>query len=253
MQIVLEPPSLPPAFSFYPVDGDADPLLAAREIARGDIDATGAVVQAMRTDRLDCAIILNPEVALGDALNVVPTAFVALNDALGSIIPPQIAITYGWPDRIMINHALAGGFSLAAPEGADADTVVDWLALRIVLDVLGRPDQDRQTPGERTSLVHEGCVDVSPKDIVESFTRHMLSWINRWQDSGFEAIRENASARLEGLEERIDFHLPGGRIKGRLMDLNPQAGIVVSRDGKRRIAPIKWMLKGQGWALDPVT
>ncbi len=250
LQMVLEPPSLPPAFSFYPVDGDADPLQTAREIATGDIDATGAVVQAMRPDRLDCALVLNPEVALGDALRIVPTAFVALNDALGSIIPPQIAITYGWPDRIMVNHALAGGFSIAGPDNAETDAVIDWLAIRIVLDILGGPDHEKQAPGEQTSLAHEGCVDISPKDIVESFSRHFLSWVNRWQDIGFEPIRENATGRLEGLEERIDFRLPGGRIKGRLLDLDSQAGIVVSRDGKRRVAPIKWIMKGQGWTLE---
>lgn len=250
MQMIVEPPSLPPAFSFYPVDGNDNPLRTAIEIASGDEDATGAVIQAMRPDRLDCAIVLNPEVPLGEALKIVPTAFVALNDALGSIIPPQIAVNWGWPDRIMINHALAGGFCFAVPDGSEPDAIADWSAIRIVLDILGKPDLDEQAPGEQTSLAHEGCVDISPKDIIESFTRHFLSWINRWQDAGFEPIRDNASGRLEGLEDRIDFQLPGGRIKGRLLELDSQSGLVVSRDGKKRIAPAKWILKGQGWTLD---
>ena len=250
MQMILEPPSLPPAFSFYPVDGDDNPMRTAVEIASGTEDATGAVVQAMRPDRLDCAIVLNPEVPLVEALKIMPTAFVTLNDALGSIIPPQIAVTWGWPDRLMINHALAGGFCFAAPEGLKIDTVADWSVVRIVLDIHGSPDVETRAPGERTSLAHEGCVDIGPRDIIESFTRHFLSWINRWQDAGFEPIRENATGRLEGLQDRIDFDLPGGRIKGRLLELDSQAGLVVSRDGKRRIAPMKWIMKGQGWTLD---
>lgn len=250
MQMIVEPPSLPPAFSFYPVDGDANPLTTAVEIAAGETDATGAVVQAMRSDRLDCAIVLNPEVPLTDALKVLPTAFVALNDALGSIIPPQIAVNWGWPDRIMINHALAGGFSIAAPENADPDQIAEWSAIRIVLDILGTPDPGQNRLGEQTSLSYEGCVEIGPRDIIESFTRHFLSWINRWQDAGFEPIRENASGRLEGLEDRIDFRLPGGRIKGRLLELDSHSGLVVSRNGKRRVAPVKWALKGQGWSLD---
>jgi len=250
MQMTLEPPLLPPAFSFYPVNGDDNPMRTAVEIAAGDVDATGAVVQSMRPDRLDCAIVLNPEVPLGEALKIVPTAFVAMNDALGSIIPPQIAVNWGWPDRIMINHALAGGFCFAAPEGSDPGTVADWSVIRIVLDILGTPDLEKLAPGERTSLAHENCAEIGPKDIIESFTRHFLSWINRWQDAGFEPIRENATGRLEGLEDRIDFDLPGGRIKGRLLELDSHAGLVVSRNGKRRIAPMKWILKGQGWILE---
>lgn len=242
-------PSLPPAFDFLPVPANADVVPRAAALAETGVDATGTLLLCTRPDRLDCALVLNPERPLEDALKVVCVAGVALNDALGSIIPPQIAVTFGWPDQIMINHALAGGFRIAAPEDSDMAATPDWIVLGLTLDILGHPSQDGAA-GERTSLAHEGCVEIGPVLIVESFSRHFLSWVDRWQRDGFETVRDAWRGRADGLEEPIDFDRPGGRIKGRLMDLDDNGGLVVSRRGKRRTAPLRWILAGKSWDMD---
>ena len=206
---------------------------------------------ADRADLADCAFVLGPEQSLGEALKIVHVMMLAINDALGAIIPPQIAVTFGWPDRIMINGALAGGLRLSMPAGAAdrPDAVPDWLVLRLTLDVMGEPTEEVPgQPVERTSLLHEGCVDVAPTVIIESVARHFLSWVNQWERDGMPRVAEAWDGRAHGYQEQISFRLPGGSIRGRLLGLDPAGGLMVSRNGKKKTAPLHWLLQGPSWA-----
>lgn len=246
-------PSLPPIFTPMLAAPPVSPLdIALAAVSTGE-DVTGTVVIADRVDIADAAFILGPERPLLDALKVAHVMMVAVNDALGAIIPPQIAITFGWPDRIMINGALAGGLRLTLPDSIGPDTakedpVPDWMILRVTVDVLGEPTEDSdEKPGRRTSLMHEGCVDVAPTLIVESIARHFLSWVSKWETEGFAPVRNAWDGRAEGLKEKVSLKLPGGVIKGRLLGLNEDGGLIVSRDGKKRQAPLRWLLHGESW------
>ena len=248
-------PSLPPVFSTVMVGRDQsledrtfDTIKTAYDI--GD-DPTGTVVVADRPDMADCAFILGPDRPLKDALNVVHVMMLALNDAVGAIIPPQIAVTFGWPDRIMINGALAGGLRLTLPQDTsdELDETPDWMVLRLTLDVLGEPIEEIPGhPVERTSLLHEGCVDIAPTVIIESVARHFLNWISRWERDGINRIREAWDGRAHGYQEQISFRMPGGGIKGRLLGLDEEGGLMVSRNGKKKTAPLRWILAGHSWA-----
>lgn len=249
-------PALPPIFTPMLATPPASVLdVALATIARGE-DATGTVVVADRVDIADAAFILGPERPLMDALKVVHVMMVAITDALGAIIPPQIAVTFGWPDRVMINGALAGGLRMTLPEGlgpdsAKADPVPDWMILRVSLDVLGEPTDDIPgKPIERTSLLHEGCVDIAPTLVVESIARHFLNWVSKWEADGFDPIRSAWDGRAEGYQEKVAFKLPGGSIKGRLLGLDEHGGLMVSRDGKKRQAPLRWLLHGPSWVTE---
>ncbi len=247
-------PTLPPVFSTVMIDReDALDLRAQtliRDMLQAGEDPTGSVLVADRADLADCAFVLGPEQALSEALNVVHVMMLAINDALGAIIPPQIAVTFGWPDRIMINGALAGGLRLSMPAGAAdrPDAAPDWLVLRLTLDVLGEPTEETPgQPGERTSLLHEGCVDVAPTVIIESVARHFLSWVNNWERDGMARVAEAWDGRAHGYREQISFKLPGGSIRGRLLGLDRDGGLMVSRNGKKKTAPLRWLLQGPSW------
>lgn len=243
-------PSLPPLFTFRPVPAACDPVAEAAAIAATGGDETGLLLLSTRVDRLDCALVFNPERPVAEALKAVAVAGVALNDALGSIIPPQIAVTFGWPDRIMLNHALVGGFRMAFPEGYAEDAVPDWSVLGLTIDIQSDPIAAGAAVGTRTSLKHEDIVDVGPVLMIESFTRHLLAWINRWETQGFDMIRHAWIGRADGFEQPIEFTLPGGAIKGRLIDIDDAGGIKVTRRGKHKSAPLTWMLAGASWSLD---
>ena len=75
-----------------------------------------------------------------------------------------------------------------------------------------------------------------------------LNWISKWEKDGFDPVRTAWDGRADGYQEKIAFKLPGGSIKGRLLGLDEEGGLMVSRDGKKRRAPLRWLLQGASWA-----
>ena len=75
------------------------------------------------------AIVLAPEQPLEPSMPIVLIALLGLADGLGSLVPPVVAVTFGWPDRIEVNGGAVGGvrFACAATEAAEA--VPDWLVI----------------------------------------------------------------------------------------------------------------------------
>jgi biotin-(acetyl-CoA carboxylase) ligase len=85
-----------------------------------------------------------------------------------------------------------GGTRFAAPPAGGADDDVPaWAVVGVALDVLGDPDDD--APGshpDRTTLLEEGFDELDPGLLLESFARHFLSWMGRWQEDGFASVRD---------------------------------------------------------------
>ena len=87
-----------------------------------------------------------------------------------------------------------------------------------------------QTP-DRTALFVEGCADVDPARLVESWARHTLAWIARWEDEGPRPLH----AEWRGLALQISASLPlssslsvspgdrnGGRVTSLILKLEEQ-------------------------------
>jgi len=241
--------NLPPLFTAHPVDPGADVMAEASGIAAAGGGA-GTLVYSVRPDLWDCAVVLEPEQPLSEALKVAYLAMLAVNDALGSTLPAQIGVGFGWPDRILVNGALAGGITLVS-ETAQSERVPDWMVSHVTVDVMGDPG--RQDPGavkDRTSLMDEGSWPISVGTLIESFARYFLSWLNRWQDQGFQPVKTEWEGRAEGRNAAVDFALPGGRIAGDWVGLNDAGGLIVVTGKARQVAPIAWILKGPSWSLD---
>ena len=66
--------------------------------------------------------------------------------------------------------------------------------------------QTGDAPGEIpdvTALYDEGCAEVSATQLVESWSRHTLTWLNRWQDEGNAPIHAEWMGLLRGVGEPI--------------------------------------------------
>jgi len=240
--------SLPPLYTDRPVEPGADVAVAARQAAAAGSGA-GTLVYAVRPDLCECAVVLEPEQPLGEALQVAYLTMLAVNDALGSTLPAQIGVGFGWPDRILVNGALAGGITLAS-ETDDIDQIPAWMVAYFAIDVMGDPS--RPDPGQvkhRTSLMDEGSGPISVGTLIESFARYFLSWITRWQDQGFGPAKAEWEGRAEGRGSAIDLTVPGGRIAGDWVGLNEAGGLIVQSGKARTVAPISWILDGPSWRL----
>ena len=233
-------PLLPPLFSGLPVAGGADPFARAVDEARRGCDA-GLFVYDRAADRLRAAIVFAPDVALREAMAIVPICAVGFQNAFGTLAPPEVAVHLTWPLGIRLNDAACGGFRIAAPH-SDAESQPDWLVLGLELPLLPHnPDAPGDTP-DRTSLYDEGCTEVHPVALLESWSRHTLVWINRWQDGEISALHAEYSGLLKGLGEELSpaDGAPAGKFLGLDEDF---CMILQTPDGGTRLLPLTGALE----------
>ena len=227
----LADPTFPPLLNGIPVDRHGDPFAEARAKAVGGEAAAGDSFWSRDAGRCRVAIVLEPEVEAGRALQMLFAAMVALGDALGAIAAPEIGIYYRWPGGIMINGARVGGVSVALPEDTGGADVPDWMVVAVTLQIHGNAED--LNPGldpDNTSLYEEGGMDVTRTDLIESFCRHFLTWVNEWENEGFKGIHENWVGRFRALDEEVDLEHAGERHKGTFVGLDDLGNLLYRPD-----------------------
>lgn len=229
---------LPPVYRGVAVLPPDDPFEVALGLAGKD--ATDAsFVWSSRTDRAECAVVLAPDRPLAEARLVLYVAMNGIADALGAVVPPSVGVTFGWPDRIEVDGGTAGGIRLAWPHEAKEDKIPDWMVLGLAIRIV--PDPSGLEPGhqrDRTTLHDEGCGDLEALPVLESFARHFLYWINRWQDDGFGAIATSWLARASGREDPALLGAGELRAEGTVLSLDDFGGLVVRTESGRVTLPL---------------
>jgi hypothetical protein len=184
---------LPPLFEAVMVTGDA--FSAARALAVGGGEAGTLVVSAGNTD-LDLAVVLEPDRPAADCFAALPIAMLAMADALAALGPPLKPVGFIWPHLLVLDGAKVGRARLALPKPS-ADPVPAWLVVGLELRLRFGPGSNEpgRTP-ERTALYEEGFGEATATAIVEAFARHLLHWVNRWQEEGLAPATGHYRARL---------------------------------------------------------
>jgi BirA family transcriptional regulator, biotin operon repressor / biotin---[acetyl-CoA-carboxylase] ligase len=202
-----ERPVFPPLLKPFAVSSDLDPFERGIKLAEEGADA-GTVLWSIGQDVCACAVVLAPEQPREQSLPIVLVAMLGLADGLGALLPPAVAVTFGWPDRVEVNGALVGGVRCASAPTEDPEAVPDWLATGFHIAMRG-PWSNPQSPGDRprTSLAEEGCGEVSAIDLLEEFGRHFLSWINRWQEEGMRPVQQAWLRRATGLGKEVEVRV----------------------------------------------
>lgn len=218
---------LPPLFDGRPA---SDPYREARRRA-----ATGADAGLLLHDGGDAAraaLVLIPEVPLAEAAAMLPAGQLGLHDALGAVGPPELPLHLEWEGHLRVNGARCGHVSLAA-DTEEPGAVPNWLVLAI--DVPFRwAETDPGTRPDTTVLHEEGCGDLSPAMLTEAWARHVLHWINRWEEDG--------AAPLHAEWERLSHE------KGRTLTLRGRTGTFLGIDERMGA-----LIRGSDTALIPLT
>ncbi len=229
-----------------------DPFDMACTLAKDGADPA-TLVWAPGEDRLACAIVLGPEEPLGPSLLVALVAMVGIGDALGALIPPTIPVGFAWPDRILVSGATAGFLRVASAEAPDADpdadSVPDWMVLGLSIAMTDRSVETYRDGGLHTALHPEGCEDVGAQDLLESFSRHFLYWMNRWQDDGFAPVRGAWLSRAAGYGANTDLEISGPWSSRLLLYLDAFGGIQYVEDETEKSATLGDALFSPGWSL----
>lgn len=231
-------PLFPPLLSGKATD--ANPLAVAVEYAEAGTDA-GLIVHRIRPDHLKAAIVLAPEVALEDAMAMAIAAANGFGDAFGALAPSEIAAHFDWPGGFRINGARCGGLRAAAST-RDAGTVPDWLVIAIDVPFFRDAAHEPGDAPDETTLWEEGCAEIEPGRLLESWSRHLLVAINTWEEDGLRPLHADWCGRSFSLSKDVDFTLGGTRYKGQFTGLDEKGGMVLKSADGSRILPLTLML-----------
>jgi BirA family transcriptional regulator, biotin operon repressor / biotin---[acetyl-CoA-carboxylase] ligase len=224
----LADPQFPPLLEGHAVEAPAEPFAqACRLVQAGELSA-GDVVWSRNVARAELAIVLEPEVVLERALQMAPLMMVALGDCIGALAPPKVAVTYRWPEAVLLNGSLAGEVRVATHR-MPAVQVPDWLVVGAGLQIAA-PREERQD-WSHTSLDEEAGAGITRTDILQSLAAHFLTWLNLWQDEGFRPVHDQWLFRAEGREAPIRIAQSGGSIEGQVLGLDEGANLLLKTPG----------------------
>ncbi|NOD33725.1 MULTISPECIES: biotin/lipoate--protein ligase family protein [unclassified Ruegeria] len=229
----MSQPVFPPLLTGHPVQGGEDPFDRAQAMAALGCDA-GTVVYNIQADRLRVAIVFAPEVPLQDAMAMLPLCAVGFQNALGALAPPEVAVHLGWDGLICVNGAKCGKFRVTSSD-VSADQEPDWLIVGWELALLQTSEAPGETP-DVTALYDEGCADVSATQLVESWSRHTLTWLNRWQEDGNAPLHAEWMGLLRGVGDPLDH---GGVFLG----TDERFGMLIRDGSETHLRPLTEVLE----------
>ncbi len=214
---MMTTPRFPPLFTGELVPNHIDPFNKAVSQAIAGIDS-GTIFYSEAVNSLSAALVLAPETALEDAIQAVYIVQIGLAESLGALAPPEVPVHFQWPDRIKVNGALCGKIRYAS-DVSDPKAVPNWLVIGIEMPFMQLADEPGSNPNE-TCLQEEGCGEITPMALLESWSKHTLLWLTYFMDSGFDRIHNEWRPRCDTIGKEID---------------QPASGIFVGLDEKGRM------------------
>lgn len=241
--------ALPPGFRARGLRELKDAFIEAVRLAPQE--GGGLVTYVHRFDSVEFALIIEPDEPLAQARRAVYAAMNALGDALATHCPPERPLTFDWPDTVRLDGGVIGGVRLGMPAGAKEDMPPDWLVIGVMVRLFVPLFAEAahaldQRLIEGTSLATEGFEMLDGGAIIESFCRHLLVYVDQWQEAGFQPVGRHY---LERLKREVGLD----RLVQRGIDDNGDL-IVRATKGAMTPAPrvLREALKQPQW-LDPAT
>ena len=224
----LREPVFPPLLKGYRLDGGARPFEAAVTGADAGHYSAGDLLWSSDPAHVRIALVLEPDVAPARGVEMLFLAMVATTDAIGALIPPEIALTYEWPAVLRANGARVSRARFAQADETGEDGSPLWLVVGIELR-LAHLDGTME-PGEMphlTSLADEGGVELEHTLAIESLSRHMLTWIHSWDVDGFAQVLDNWLFRADGYKQEIVVPGPQREQRGLFLGLDEAGGLLL--------------------------
>ena len=226
-------PTFPPLLTGHAVPANTSSYVNAVCGAWDGRLGAGDVVWCRDDGAIDWAFVLEPDVTLARAVQMGPLVMVAIGDCLGALTPPQVGVTFRWPGEIYLNAGQIGDVKISAST-RDPDVVPDWLVVGARLAL--RNDDRQGEPGdapELTAIAEEGGESLTSVQVLESVTRHFMTWLNIWNEEGFRKVHEAWTFRAAEEDEPYELRLHGETIRGTFAGLDEDGGLLYrNEDGQ---------------------
>ncbi|MCV2869235.1 DUF4444 domain-containing protein [Defluviimonas sp. WL0002] len=222
--------------------GPANPFVIACDQARRGVDA-GLIAWSVSNERLRAALVLAPEEPLEKAMVALIACGVGFQNAFGALAPSETALHLEWAGGIRVNGAHCGALHVGAST-ADPTAVPGWLVVALDL-TLSLPDE--WEPGETpdwTAIDQEGCGQIDPIDLLESWSRHTLRWINTLEDpDGRSVLARDWQGLAWNLGSQISLAADGIRLDGTFLGVDENFGMLLKTGGETRLIPLTALLE----------
>ena len=228
-------PEFPPLMQGIHAAG-ADPFEAACAEAMQGCDA-GTILYDITPERLRAAIVFAPEVSLHQAAAMLPLTGVAVQNALGALGPAELPVHLQWDGPVRVNGAVCGRVR-GLTDDRDPQRVPDWLVTGFEL-TFARPGMDGGETPDETDLMSEGCGDLSATQLLESWSRHLLNWVARWEDEGMAPLHREYAGLVHGMG--TDATVLGRQ--GHFLGLDEHLGLLLRTDGQTTVLPVSELLE----------
>ncbi len=240
----LPDPVFPPLLNGHAVRSPRRAFDAAVAGARQGELGAGDVVWGRTTRQLDCAVVLEPDVPPARAAEMIFIMLVAFGDSFGSLSPPEVALSFGWPTIIRLNGGRVGEVHAAMSAECDDLGSPRWMVVGLEVDLQapsGRAAEPGHTP-EVTTLADEGCGEITRTELLESVSRHLLTWIHNWEVDGFQEVHASLLYRLEGYREDISVEIGGTTRRGRFTGLDEHGNMLLETGEGSKLLEALWAI-----------
>lgn len=226
----------PPLMSGHAVTGEEDPFVTACLKATQGCDA-GLIVYNLAPSSLRAALVFAPEVPLADAMSMLPVCAVGFQNALGALAPPEVAVHLEWSGGLRVNGARCGVMRVAS-SASDPTEIPDWLVVGFELPLWPESDEMGHTP-DQTALYAEGCADVEAPALLESWARHTLNWITRWEGEGAKPLHNEWRGLAHGMGEEMTQN----DLSGTFLGVDEQFGMLLRDGDTTHLLPLTTLLE----------
>jgi hypothetical protein len=185
---------LPPGYTLVALRELGDAFAHGCQIAAEA--GAGTLVWVRRYDLVEFAVVLEPDEPLKSARRAFLAGMNAVADAIAAHCPPEREVSFDWPDAIRFDAGLLGGGRLGWPSDCAETDVPGWLVFGVILRAADMAHVPEVQAASGVSLLSEGFELIDTNAIIESFTRHLMSAFDRWNERGFEAIARDYLERL---------------------------------------------------------
>ncbi|MEE4640009.1 MAG: biotin/lipoate--protein ligase family protein [Wenzhouxiangella sp.] len=235
-------PELPAAYEPVELDGAANVMEAARRMA-AEGSSEGTLVWACRQaagefrpgknwfspdDGLYVGLVLEPEFAPQAGGEMALIGLLSLGMALAESVAPLTDLRYRWPNDVLLSGSKVGGVALRR------DLEAGWMILAVSVNVGQEP---AEVIGAGCAQIEGGNPDLEPIDLLQSFAREFLHWINRWDEEGLKAILTALRGRWGQPGESVLIELDDGTtLAGAFKEVGEHGQLVLdTADGEKSV------------------
>ncbi len=181
---------------------------------------------------LHCAIVLRPDESIAVTGQINYVAAVSLAIAIAGLVTPMTELRYRWPNDVLLNNLKVAGILLDPCAVNNGN--VESLVLAVNVNVKSHP---KDLDDGAANMHADGFSKSTDAELLESFSRNFLSWINRWAEEGFGPIGKAWTQRANGMGEPIELQLAKETVSGEFVELDADGALVVklADDTRRKV------------------